>query len=295
MEPGIFRVNRVIIGIVKNKYIVAVSGGVDSVVLLDMLAKKGDAELVVAHFDHGMRADSYLDSEFVRQLAAKYNLPFETKREELGSKAGEDKARRHRYKFLQSVVNKYGGVIATAHHLDDVVETIAINIVRSTGWRGLAVLDSTDIYRPLLNMTKQNILDYAEQNKLQWRDDPTNISDRYLRNKLRIKLAALPKDEFDAIIKLWQSQLELKKEIDSEIASLVRPDDEHYSRHFFTMVKEPVAIECLRAVTQGKLTRPQMRNSLIAIKTAKPGAKFHSGAKVELDFTTRFFKVKMLK
>lgn len=273
----------------------AVSGGVDSVVLLDVLVKKGDAELVVAHFDHGMRPDSKLDAEFVRGLAKKYNLPFETKRENLGKNASEDTARRHRYKFLESVAKKYGGTIATAHHLDDVVETIAINLVRSTGWRGLAVLDSPDIYRPLLNKTKDDLIKYAQKNKLEWREDPTNVESTYLRNRLRKKLADYPSKKFKKIIELWKAQLELKKEIEKEVALLAKPGADHYSRHFFTMIDELAAVECLRAVTEAKLTRPQMRACLVAIKTAKPATKFHAGAHVELEFSTRFFKVKMIK
>ena len=80
-----------------TRYIVAVSGGVDSVALLDMLARLSDHELIVAHFDHGIRSDSAEDALFVSGLAEQYGLPFEMRREELGSNASEDLARTRRY------------------------------------------------------------------------------------------------------------------------------------------------------------------------------------------------------
>src|SRR3989344_5293986 len=114
-------------------YIVAVSGGVDSVVLLDMLIKQKEHNLVVAHFDHGIRVDSDADARFVWELAKKYELSFEVRREELGDAASENTARSHRYAFLRDIAKKYSATIVTAHHADDVVETIAINLTRGTG------------------------------------------------------------------------------------------------------------------------------------------------------------------
>jgi len=90
-----------------NKYVVAVSGGVDSAVLLDILSKKPGLDLIVAHFDHGIRDDSKSDAIFVANLAKEYNLPFETKREELGSDVSEEKARDRRYEFLRAVAKKH--------------------------------------------------------------------------------------------------------------------------------------------------------------------------------------------
>src|SRR5690606_41547248 len=110
----------------------AVSGGIDSVVLLDMLSHVPGLKLVVTHFDHGIRPDSAQDAVFVEELAAHYGLPFETKRVELGTKASEELARRHRYAFLRDVAARYNAKIITAHHADDVIETVAINHIRGT-------------------------------------------------------------------------------------------------------------------------------------------------------------------
>lgn len=276
-----------------GSYVVAVSGGVDSVVLLDMVAGKPGLDLVVAHFDHGIRDDSADDAEFVRGLAAKYNLAFEVRREDLGKNASEELARSRRYEFLHSVADKYKARIMTAHHTDDVIETIAINLTRGTGWRGLAVLDS-DVVRPLLNMTKSEIKDYALQNKLTWHEDSTNASDAYLRNRLRRKLDALPEDSKRQVLALWSSQKDIKKQIESELSQLLTGGPE-YSRYFFSHLDSLTETEVLRSVTQAKLTRPQTKRLVVAIKTARPGSVYDAGSGVKIQFTSRNFTVKLVK
>lgn len=170
-----------------GKYVVAVSGGVDSVALLNMLSQHQSLNLIVAHFDHGIRGDSASDAEFVADLAAKYKLPFYAKREELGADASEALARERRYEFLHSIRNQAGALaIVTAHHQDDLIETALLNLVRGTKRRGLVSLKSVEmIQRPLLHMTKQDILDYAAQNKLSWREDSSNQELHYQRNSVR--------------------------------------------------------------------------------------------------------------
>jgi tRNA(Ile)-lysidine synthase len=260
------------------KYVVAVSGGVDSVVLLDMLVREGGHELVVAHFDHGIREDSVLDAQFAQRLAQKHSLTFETRREELGARASEELARERRYAFLRSVADKYGAVIATAHHMNDSAETIAINLTRGTGWRGVAVLAS-DMYRPLLDKTKYEILSYAESKGLDWREDSTNASDAYLRNRLRRKLT-----DDDTVLQLAAiraRQVEIRDAVDDEAVRLLGDGDGGYSRYFFIQIDQAAAIELLRSlavqILGHSLTRPQLERSLLAIKTARAGSEFPFG------------------
>lgn len=224
------------------KYVVAVSGGVDSVVLLHKLVSQGEHELVVAHFDHGIRKESHLDAQFVERLSNKYKLPFEVRREELGVEASEELARDRRYAFLRSVAKKYDATIATAHHMNDIAETIAINLTRGTGWRGLAVLAS-GVYRPLLSMTKHEIIDYAEKKGLDWREDSTNASDAYLRNRLRRKLT--DQDVVLELATLRTSQIAVRDSIDKEVTKLLATESGDYSRYFFTHIDDRVAIELL--------------------------------------------------
>jgi tRNA(Ile)-lysidine synthase len=170
-----------------GRYVLAVSGGVDSMVLLDLLSKLPGLELVVAHFDHGIRPDSNADEKFVRQAAAKYGLSYESAKGRLGAGASEAAARAARYKFLSDTASKYQSkAIITAHHQDDLIETVLINLLRGTGRRGLfSIKDNPDIIRPLLGSSKKEITDYAKQHQVKWREDSTNQNQDYLRNYIR--------------------------------------------------------------------------------------------------------------
>lgn len=275
------------------KYVLAVSGGVDSVVLLDMLSRQPRLDLVVAHFDHGIRDNSAMDANFVAELAGIYKLPFETRREELGKNTSEEVARDRRYAFLKSIAAKHNAKLVTAHHADDVVETIAINLSRGTGWRGLAAMDS-DVLRPMTNVTKTEIINYAKHNKLSWREDSTNASDDYLRNRLRHRMAGIDSDIKKQSLSLWTHQKALKKVIDQEVKKLVG-EGPNYSRYFFIHINDVVGMECLRQVVDAKLTRPQLLKALHAIKTVMPGKVYHAGGGVQLNFTSRNFTVELIK
>ena len=276
-----------------DKYVIAVSGGVDSVVLLDILSKQSGFELIVAHFDHGIRSDSGIDAIFVAGLAKKYGLPFETKREELGPDASEDKARSRRYKFLREVAQKHDAKLITAHHADDVIETIAINLLRGTGWRGLAVLDS-DVTRLLTGLTKAEIIDYARDNKLVWREDSTNADDKYLRNRIRQKTTKLDYDKKRQLLSLWAQQKSLKQLINAEVKRLVG-DGPEYSRYFFIHIDLSTGVECLRHIVEARLTRPQLIKALHTIKTTLPGKTYNAGNGVKINFTSRNFTVELIK
>lgn len=262
-------------------YIVAVSGGVDSVVLLDLLSKQPDLKLIVAHFDHGIRPDSAKDAKYVEGLANQYSLQFELGTAALGQDASEEQARDARYQFLNKIKSQYNALqIVTAHHSDDVVETIIINLIRGTGWRGLSSLRSTEhLARPLLDFTKKDILDYAKDNKLQWVEDSTNQDLKYLRNEIRHKISSkMSAKQRQDFLDLYQSQLGLTDEIDSYTARLSSD-----KRHDFIMWPESVSLEVLRSQLQ--LTRPQARRALTAIKTAKPGSELELSGDKSLKFT----------
>jgi tRNA(Ile)-lysidine synthase len=312
-----------------TKFVVAVSGGVDSVVLLDMLvngrislpsangtgalrrlqgeerfleftSKKpaeglAPPEFIIAHFDHGIRPDSADDAKFVGQLAEKYGLKFETKREELGAKASEELARERRYAFLRNVAKKHKAKIMTAHHADDVVETIAINLIRGTGWRGLAVLDSPGIERPLLDTAKSELLKYAKENKLEWREDPTNEDTKYLRNNVRKKLAGLDVQTRQTLLLYRVRQRFLRKEVDNEALRIIGASP--YGRHLFISVDDRIACELLRAVLMleagRSVTRPQLLRALTAIKVLHGGKRYEVAERITLAFTKTHFIVEI--
>ena len=193
-----------------GKYVMAVSGGVDSVTLLDLLSKQSGLELVVAHFDHGIRKESAKDRKFVQNLAKTYGVEFVYENGNLGAKVSEMQARDARYEFLSKVVNKHKAkAIITAHHQDDVLETIIMNMLRGTGRKGLSSLQSTsNVIRPLLSYSKQQIKEYAVKNHLVWVEDSTNEDTNYYRNWVRHKI--VPKLTEKQRKKLLNSQNKLK-------------------------------------------------------------------------------------
>ena len=111
---------------------------------------RDDPETVVAHFDHGTRPSSLDDAEFVACEAARLGLPFYGARAELGPDVSEEQARISRYEYFDKLRCELGGEIYTAHHGDDLIETMAINLIRGTGWRGLAPFSRTGARRPFL-------------------------------------------------------------------------------------------------------------------------------------------------
>jgi tRNA(Ile)-lysidine synthase TilS/MesJ len=231
----------------------------------------------------------------VEALAAHYGLPFSVRREELGEKVSEELARQRRYTFLREEAKKYDARLVTAHHADDVVETIAINVLRGTGWRGLAVLDAADITRPLLTKTKQEIRDYALGHRLEWVEDSTNGETRYLRNRLRRKITSLLSyEDKRQVLNAWQRQLRAKQEIDAELAELAEKNSQ--SRYFMTHIGPTEAYELLRHIIRREgnvsITRPQAERALIAIKTARPRTSYDIAEGVTLWFTARTFVVK---
>lgn len=271
------------------KYVVAVSGGVDSMVLLDMMVQEGSHELIVAHFDHGIRSDSHEDAIFVKEAAARYGLSFEMRRENLGTDASEALARDRRYAFLKTVAGRHNAKIVTAHHLDDLVETVAINITRGTGWRGVAALDA-DILRPLIDTEKSELIAYANRKNIIWREDSTNASDVYLRNRLRRRTDKLETEQKRELRALHAHQKVLKRAIEEETRVLLG-EGPWYNRHFFIQAQPSVALECLRELTGGALTRPQLARLLHAIKTAKPNTTYEAGEGLRIHFSTRQFSL----
>ena len=116
-----------------GKYVLAVSGGVDSMTLLDVLSKNTELDLVVAHFNHGIRDDSSEDEKLVLEAARKYNLSVRLGHARLGPKASEADARQARYIFLHSVVRQEDAkALITAHHQDDMLETAILNLLMVT-------------------------------------------------------------------------------------------------------------------------------------------------------------------
>jgi len=186
-----------------SKIVVGVSGGPDSVCLLDALhnlQKKYDLELVIAHVNYGLRGrDSTLDEKLARKLAEKYSLSIEVlKAGKIGK--SEDKLRKIRYDFFEKVQKKYkADAIAVGHNLNDQAETVLMRIIRGTGLRGIGAIKfkNGNIIRPLLNIHRKEIVAYLRKNKIPYRIDKTNLGTDFTRNKIRNKLIPQIEKEFN--------------------------------------------------------------------------------------------------
>ena len=269
--------------------ILAISGGVDSMVLLHLF--RDDPDIVVAHFNHGTRPSADADEDFVHHAAEQLQLPFCVRREQLGPDTSEATARQARYDFLFNVAEYYNGMIYTAHHLDDLAESIAINLTRGTGWRGLCALSNPFIIRPFLQpelmpggpWDKARIYKYAARHQLTWRQDPTNHEDTYLRNRLRAQLSSpalrpVAKSTLvQELFALWRRQNDLRYEIDGILGDLI-PDNLVFSRAPFAELDDTIACEVLGAYLDNhgiSATRPQLADFLHAVRTYTPGKKFN--------------------
>lgn len=169
-----------------DKLVVAVSGGVDSVVLLHLLSRYS-TNLYVAHLNHGLRRESVAEEKFVRQLADRYNLPYFTRQLTL-KKGSEEEARKARYQFLNEVLKENKAkYIVTAHHLNDQAESVLLNLTRGSGplevW-GMKAKEG-NILRPLLGYSKEEITGYAKRKGLKYVLDKSNTDPRYSRNRIR--------------------------------------------------------------------------------------------------------------
>lgn len=195
-----------------SKIILAVSGGPDSVCLLDVFSKlktKYNLSLIIAHVNYGLRGkDSNEDEKFVRGLAEKYGLDIFVldlaKTPRRGVSTSENALREVRYNFFEKLRadNKFD-FIAVAHNLDDQAETFLMRIIRGAGLIGLSAMKfkNQKIIRPLLGTTRREILEYLKQNKLKYCLDKTNRENKFNRNKVRNKLLPYLEKSFNPQIK----------------------------------------------------------------------------------------------
>src|SRR5216117_4620585 len=215
--------------------LVAVSGGADSVALLDLLhaaAAEHGLVLFVAHADHQIQPGSDAVARQVRDLAARYGLPFELGELGLGPGATETAARRARYAWLGDVKRRLEArYLVTAHHRDDQVETILLRVLKGSGPAGLAGIAARargGLVRPLLPFTRAELAAHVAERALPAHDDPANRDPRHLRSWLRTALLPLLHERLgpralDDVLRLgahaaaerraWDAALELMPEL----------------------------------------------------------------------------------
>lgn len=202
-----------------DKIIIAVSGGPDSVCLLDILATlapKYNLKLHIAHVNYGLRGkDSDSDEKYVRDLAGKYNIKINVlnakKMTSLKNKENlENKLRQIRYSFFEKILTKENfNLIAVAHNQDDQAETVLMRILRGSGLQGLASMSakSQNIIRPLLDTSRQEIEKYLKEKNISFRIDKSNKDTVFFRNKIRHRLIPYLEKNFKISIKKNLSSL----------------------------------------------------------------------------------------
>lgn len=192
-----------------DNLLVAVSGGPDSVALLNILYKlkeKYNIKLSVAHVNHMIREESKEEKEYVKQICKNMNIDMFYLEKDVIKLADEltigveSAGRKVRYEFFEKVANTINAdKIAIAHNLDDNVETIFMNLIRGTGLKGLTGIEyeSGKLIRPLLDVKKEEVMEYSEKHDLDPRIDYTNFQDVYIRNKIRLNLLKTLKEEYN--------------------------------------------------------------------------------------------------
>jgi len=193
----------------KDHLLIAVSGGVDSVVLCELVFQSG-YKFSIAHCNFQLRGEeSERDEEFVQSLAKKYSVPLLVRNFETENYAKEKKvsiqvaARELRYTWFHELIQQgKGDHLVTAHHLDDNIETVLMNFFKGTGLAGLRGMlpKSGKIIRPLLFARKEELLQIAKQENLQWVEDSSNASNKYSRNYLRHELIPIIEKIFPSAI-----------------------------------------------------------------------------------------------
>ena len=176
-----------------RKYLVGVSGGVDSMALLDMLVKKA-YNVIVVHYNYHFREDSDLDENLVRSYCQNHHLPFYVRqgdKKEYQKGNFEMLAREKRYAFYKEIGDLNGiDTIILGHHLNDHLETIVMQLQRhnTKGYLGIkeqSYVKNMHVVRPLLKLKKQQLIDYCTKNHLEYHEDYTNYDTRYTRNHVR--------------------------------------------------------------------------------------------------------------
>ncbi|ASV32474.1 tRNA lysidine(34) synthetase TilS [Maribacter cobaltidurans] len=231
--------------LLKNKFLLACSGGLDSV-LLSYLCKQNHMDFILAHCNFRLRgADSNGDEDFVKELGHRLGKPvYVTHFDTMGyvnnhNVSVQMAARDLRYHWFKGLMEEHAiEYLVTAHHADDNLETFLINLSRGTGIEGLTGIPETSnqIRRPLLKFTRQRILEYAQECNLEWREDESNSDTKYLRNKIRLEIVPKLKelhptfmDNFERTLGYLKETREISKsELKRVKRELFKTDGQHW-------------------------------------------------------------------
>ena len=278
--------------------LVAVSGGPDSVALLDLLYGARNElrlTLVVAHLDHGIQPASRSVGQSVNTLATAYELPFELGELHLGPDATETDARRARYAWLRDVQKRRRAqYIVTAHHEDDQVETVVLRALRGSAPSGLAGIRAKSrggLVRPLLPFSRRELADYAAARHLPVHDDPANADPRHLRSWVRSTLLPLlqerlgPRLRRDLLakgrhaardVRAWDQMLDLVP----DLALDVQPNAFAVARAVLCGYDNALSVALLRAAARrvGLVLGPTRAQRIVELAERPSGRRLQLGS-----------------
>lgn len=226
-----------------DRILVALSGGPDSVCLLDILIKLKETlniEIGAAHLNHMLRGEDALgDEEYVRRICKDLDIPYYIKQVDINKYAKENKlssemaGRSARYDFFDEIINKYGfNKIATAHNANDQAETILFRLMRGSGLEGLGgikVSRDNKIIRPILCLSRDEVEAYIEKQGLNPRIDKTNFEKIYNRNKIRLDILPYIKENFNADIVQTLNRMSTLLQKDNEY--LEKEAEKYYEKY----------------------------------------------------------------
>lgn len=259
-----------------KEIVVACSGGLDSTVLLHLLSTNG-FNVSAIHVNYHLRGeDSNLDEAFIRSFCEDLHIPFESRSVDLAEqlKSGgnlQQLARDIRYDWFSEITSENKDCfVVLAHHLDDQVETFFMNLARKSGIMGLACMpfERNQIVRPLLDFTKEELKGYALQNKLTWREDISNASNKYKRNLMRNEILPFLANELPelnesviTLVKAFQeNQLLLERSIQPLIDSILKQQSIEQSK--IEALNEYELIEVFRQFGQSAQLAYEFENLL---------------------------------
>jgi tRNA(Ile)-lysidine synthase len=256
--------------------LVGVSGGADSVALLSTLVTLASSlaiSLRVLHVDHGLRADSARDADFVRRLCERLGVPVEVAQVTVGAGSVEAAARAARYAALAAGADRAGAArIAVGHTADDQAETVLMRVLEGAGVRGLAGIAAVRgrIIRPLIDARRADVVAHLERTGLPWLEDPSNRDVRFLRNRIRhqvlpviaaacegdvvaalTRVGALARESSDAVDRMAEAELHR--------LGAVEPDGVTLSRTALAALPREVAAELLRRAASRLGSRAPLR------------------------------------
>ena len=236
-----------------DKIVLGVSGGPDSLFMLDILnklKKELQIELIVAHVNHKIRAEADEEEEFVKRFCEKIGIEFYSKRIEVEKYANNNKigleeaGRKVRYEFFEEVCNKAGAnKIAVAHNKNDKVETMIMHILRGSGISGLQGIQpqANKIIRPIIEIERKDIENYCEEQKLDPRIDKSNQDNTYTRNKIRNIVIPYINQEFNP--NFIETMTRLSELITEENAFLNKLTETEYKKILIQKIDNQISLD----------------------------------------------------